>query len=471
MTSKPTWGASLIFYNFCNFFQTTTLQQLWQTHLKKTTWPQPSRETMPDTVMEKAGVSMLPTTKSTAQEKDRKQSLDFSNFWSRDDHDDDDDSFMRSVYETFDDLDEVGQCPDLDWHTDPSPAMTSLSSNSASSAATSDFTDISEHDRRKTILESNPFGLGSWDATLGVKAGLEKSDTTWDRGPIDNSIFDGITFLDIDEEIATVRPHVMQDFLRTKRKADSDQNQSAEMARYLPSSATLATNPLPRNESKTMTTCVSPQPHCSSGHEMVSTSLNSAMDIVVDASQKHERSVSPSDSDRSQSISDTWSRTSSGRPMDDLGDLDHHFLNTESSRLRSWLLIRSKSEPFLQHLQRQVVYQQHDSSTPQDQSTASSSKSASKSSSSSPSTSSSIPTTLSGGTSSGSKRRRDDSGEKDEQPKNKRRVPSDKGHPTPDLRLACFHNKHDPMMYRSNAQTGKRFEICETHSFENMNRL
>jgi hypothetical protein len=431
-------------------------------------------------VMEKAGVNMLPTPNTTPlapQEADRKRSSTYPNIWRSDD-----DCFMRPFLETFDTLDEVAEYPELVWNTDISPALTSMSSNSASSAATSDFTDISEHDRLKTKFERNPFGLGSgakpdlgdivsWDAMFGVKAGPEKSEMTWDKDPMDSSIFDGIIYFDIDEEIATVRPHVTQDFPQRKRKADSGQTQSAEIARYDPSSATLATNPLPRLDPKTMTTCGLPQSHWLSGHDPVSTSSNSAMNIVMDASQKHERSVSPSHSDQSRPSSDTVSRTSSGRPMDDMDDLDHHFLNMESSRLRSWLLIRSKSEPFLQHLQRQVMYQQHDSSTPQDQSTDSSSKSTPKSSSSSPSTASSIPTTFSGGTSSGSKRRRDDSGDKDEQPKNKRRVPSDKGHPTPIPRLACFYNKYDPMMYRSNTQTDRRFEVCGTHSFENMNRL
>jgi hypothetical protein len=443
---------------------------------QSTTPPQLSRKTMPDTVMEKTSVSMLPTTKTTAREENRKQFLALPYMWSSDD----DDHLIGSVHETHDGLDEVARYSYQDWPTDPLPGMTYSSYNSASSAATSDFADISELDRLKTKFEEIPFGIGSWakpdlgdvvlwDAMSRVKAGPGKSDMTWDKGPMDNSIFDGITYFDIDEDLATVRPHVTQDVSQRQIKADSDQDRSAEIAKYDTSTATLVIALLPQSDPKTMTTCGPPQPHCLDDHDLVSTSPNFA--IVVDASQKHERSVSPSDSDQSRSVSDTGSRTSSGRPTDDLSDLDHHFLNMESSRLRSWLLIRSKSEPFLQHLQRQVVYQQHDSSTPQDQSTASSSKSASKSSSSSPSTSSSIPTTSSGGTSSGSKRRRDDSGEKDEQPKNKRRVPSDKGHPTPDLRLACFYNKHDPMMYRSNAQTGKRFEICETHSFENMNRL
>ena len=187
--------------------------------------------------------------------------------------------------------------------------------------------------------------------------------------------------------------------------------------------------------------------------------------------QRHKRSTSPSVRDQSESLSDTGSKTSSGRPLDDFDDLDKHFLDMETCRLRSWLLTRLGSEPFLQHLQNQVAYQQRNSSTPQDQPADSSSKSTSGSSSSSPSTSSSIPTTLSGGISSGSKRRRDGSGEEDERQKKKRRVPQKEANLTSTPRLACFYNKYDPMMYRQNAQTRKKFEICATHDFQNTNKL
>jgi hypothetical protein len=194
-------------------------------------------------------------------------------------------------------------------------------------------------------------------------------------------------------------------------------------------------------------------------------------DFDEEAGEKHERSLSPSNSGRSWPLSNTGSMTSSGRSMDELDDLHNHFLDVEISRLRSSLLMLSKSERFLQYLRYQVDYQRYDSSRPQDQSADSSSKSASTSSSSSPSTSSSIPTTLSGGNSSGSKRRRDDPGEKDERPKKTRRVPDEKIRSTPIQRLACFYNKYDPIMYRSNAQTNRKFEVCESHDFENMNRL
>jgi hypothetical protein len=191
------------------------------------------------------------------------------------------------------------------------------------------------------------------------------------------------------------------------------------------------------------------------------------IDSDDEATQEYERPVSPSDSDHSISSSDTGSRTSSER---DLNDLDDRFLDTEGSRLRSWLLIRSKSQSFFRHLQRQVACRQHNSSEPRDQSTNSSSKSTSSSSSSSSSTSS-APTTLSGSTSSGSKRRRDDAGEKDKQPGKKGCIPRDKDERTSTPRLACFYNKYDPMMYRANAQTGKKFEICETHDWQDMGKL
>lgn len=37
-------------------------------------------------------------------------------------------------------------------------------------------------------------------------------------------------------------------------------------------------------------------------------------------------------------------------------------------------------------------------------------------------------------------------------------------------RPGCLYNKHDPMMYRSNAQTRRKFETCE-HDFKDMNKL
>ncbi|KAH0008922.1 hypothetical protein KCU78_g10995, partial [Aureobasidium melanogenum] len=127
------------------------------------------------------------------------------------------------------------QYSDLDWPIDPSPDLTPSSSNSGTSAATSNFTDISEHDRLKIMFESDPFGLGSgiqfdigddlgmgimgiqstfdnkkegqdkatpppdvsWDALFGLNAGLDKNDTNWDKDPMGNSIFDGVTFSDI----------------------------------------------------------------------------------------------------------------------------------------------------------------------------------------------------------------------------------------------------------------------------------
>jgi hypothetical protein len=81
----------------------------------------------------------------------------------------------------------------------------------------------------------------------------------------------------------------------------------------------------------------------------------------------------------------------------------------------------------------------------------------------------SVPTKLSGDTSSGGKRRRKEPGQSDERPQKKRRVSKEKSGSSP--RLACFYNKYDPMVYRSSAQSDRRFEICETHGFANMNRL
>jgi hypothetical protein len=192
----------------------------------------PKKKTMLDTMMEKAGVTMPPTMKTTVQEEKRKQSSASPNMWNSNDADN---NFMRSVRETLNGLDEVAQYSDLDWPIDPSPDMTPSSSNSGTSAATSNFTDISEHDRLKIMFESDPFGLGSgvqfdlgddlgmgimgiqstfdnkkedqnkatpppdvsWDAMFGLNPGLEKNDMTWDKDPMGNSIFEGVTFFDI----------------------------------------------------------------------------------------------------------------------------------------------------------------------------------------------------------------------------------------------------------------------------------
>ncbi|THY92320.1 hypothetical protein D6C92_05888 [Aureobasidium pullulans] len=187
----------------------------------------PKKKTMLDTMMDKGGMTMPVT-----QEDNRKQSSTSPVLWNSNDADD---SFMRSVRETLDGLDEVGHYSDMDWTIDPSPDMTPSSSNSGTSAATSNFTDISEHDRVKIMFESDPFGLGSgiqfdlgddlgmgimgiqstfdnkkegqdkgtpppdvsWDAMFGPNAGLDKDDTNWDKDPMGNSIFEGVTFFDI----------------------------------------------------------------------------------------------------------------------------------------------------------------------------------------------------------------------------------------------------------------------------------
>ncbi|KAI5242877.1 hypothetical protein E4T43_04510 [Aureobasidium subglaciale] len=192
----------------------------------------PKEKTMLDTMMEKAGVTMPPTEKRAVRDENRRQSSTPPNMWSSNDADD---NFMRSVRETLNGLDEVAQYPDMDWTMDPSPDMTPSSSNSGTSAATSNFTDISEHDRVKIMFESDPFGLGSgiqfdlsddlgmgfmgiqstfdnkkddqnkatpppdcsWDAMFGANAGMDRNDTNWDKDPMGNSIFEGVTFFDI----------------------------------------------------------------------------------------------------------------------------------------------------------------------------------------------------------------------------------------------------------------------------------
>lgn len=190
-----------------------------------------------------------------------------------------------------------------------------------------------------------------------------------------------------------------------------------------------------------------------------------------EATQQFAQPICPSDCDCSTSLSDAESRTSSERSIKDLDDLDDNYLGLEVSKLRSWLLVRSEDPLCFQELQSQVTYRQHNSSAPQCQSVEQSSKSAASSSSSSPSNSSSAQTDSSGGTSSNSKRRREDPDENDEQQTSKRRISPHKVNVTAAPRLACFYNKFDPLTYRSSTQTGKKFEICETHDFKDMGNL
>jgi hypothetical protein len=220
----------------------------------------------------------------------------------------------------------------------------------------------------------------------------------------------------------------------------------------------------------------SPQSHLFGDHNVASGPRSSTVSISItkdgfDTSHEIERHTDLRDINIPMSVSDTESDTSSERTTDDLNDLDERFLDTEAARLRSWLLMRSRSEQFFRHLERQVEYRQHTLSTPRDQSTDTPSRSTSSSSSSSPYIPVSVPTTLTGGTSSGSKRRRDDADENDKQPEKKERLPRDKHEHISTPRLACFYNKYDPMTYRLNAQTGKKFEICETHDWQNMGKL
>lgn len=179
------------------------------------------------------------------------------------------------------------------------------------------------------------------------------------------------------------------------------------------------------------------------------------------ATQRNEQLDSSPDYDHPSPFSDTESETSSGRSTSNLNDLANHLLDLEISRLRSWLIARTRSEAFFRHLQRQVTRVHYDTSTPQNQSTTSSSKS----------TSNSAPTTSSGGSSSRSKRRQDDAGGCDERQEKRQRIFQDKPTSTITQRLACFYNKYDPVMYRSNTQTRNKFEICESHNWQDMGRL
>lgn len=71
----------------------------------------------------------------------------------------------------------------------------------------------------------------------------------------------------------------------------------------------------------------------------------------------------------------------------------------------------------------------------------------------------------------GSRRNRDDPSHPESQAEKRRRITGENDNSKPATRFACLYNKYDPMMYRSNDRTGKKFEICETRDFQNMNKL
>ena len=118
---------------------------------------------------------------------------------------------------------------------DPSPDLTPSSSNSGTSAATTN-TEMSNRDQIKLMYESDPYGLNSgvsfdlyddlqlglmdmqpqfekknedgqankgsgspdmsWDAMFGPNAGLDKDATNWDKDENGKSVFEGVTFFD-----------------------------------------------------------------------------------------------------------------------------------------------------------------------------------------------------------------------------------------------------------------------------------
>ncbi|KAG9690921.1 hypothetical protein KCU95_g8516, partial [Aureobasidium melanogenum] len=162
-----------------------------------------------------------------------------------------------------------------------------------------------------------------------------------------------------------------------------------------------------------------------------------------------------SDYDRGGRETEQLARFSSGSDSvnsseESIDDLDDSFLDLEVAKFRSWLLERAESE--------------------NEQSTNSTPKSTSHSSSVSYSATSSTAAASRGAFTSG-KRRRDTQGDEDERVHRNRRPAQDKPECKPTPRLACLFNKYDPMMYRSSSQTDKRFEICGTHDFQNMNKL
>ncbi|KAH0343046.1 hypothetical protein KCU83_g8987, partial [Aureobasidium melanogenum] len=176
-----------------------------------------------------------------------------------------------------------------------------------------------------------------------------------------------------------------------------------------------------------------------------------------------------SNSQVSRVPSDTDSVSSSEESMDDLDGL---FLDQEVSQLRSWLLRRTKSEHFCQHLQHRLTYERCEGSALQEQSKDSTPRSSShQKSSDPPSAASSSTAATSCGTSNVGKRRHDNESGEDEQQHKKKRPAQDESECKSAPRLACLFNKHDPVMYRSNAQTNKKFEICGMHDFKDMNKL
>ncbi|KAH0172860.1 hypothetical protein KCU67_g1544, partial [Aureobasidium melanogenum] len=151
---------------------------------------------------------------------------------------------------------------------------------------------------------------------------------------------------------------------------------------------------------------------------------------------EHEKSANPINSQRFMSLSDTDSTTSS---TESTTNIDELFLDMEVSNCRDWLLRRARSGPlatfhrcffttdfhflflfFFFLLDAIFFYFILQNSTPK---------------------------------------------------QTRRCANKNKPEFIPTPRLACLFNKYDPMMYRSNAQTNKKFEICGMHDFQNMNKL
>ncbi|KAH0365810.1 hypothetical protein KCU65_g5816, partial [Aureobasidium melanogenum] len=175
-----------------------------------------------------------------------------------------------------------------------------------------------------------------------------------------------------------------------------------------------------------------------------------------------------SNDEDSWALSDTDSMSSSKESMNDLEEV---LLDNEVAWLRTWLLERSETQHFCQHLQNRLTYERGETSTSQDQSTDSTPESTSLPKSTASSFGSSSTASVLYGPILDGKRRRDDESGQDEQQNKKNRSAHDETEYKPTPRLACLFNKYDPMMYRLNAQTNKKFEICGTHDFQNMNKL
>jgi hypothetical protein len=183
--------------------------------------------------------------------------------------------------------------------------------------------------------------------------------------------------------------------------------------------------------------------------------------IGITPKQPIEKPVSSPDSDHPTCSSDAELER---RQTKHLEDLSYQFSDLKLASPGSRPLVRSRSQPCFPQTRHHSAFRQHTSSTSRAKPTDSASKSASHASSSS--SSSSDAAASSSQTSGGNKRGRHGTGDQDKRRDRNKRSTQDTDTP----RLACFYNKHDPLMFGSGGHTYHKFKTCEGR-FENMNRL